>query len=82
VARCQQHAAHDAGTWLIVQPCGPDRRPRGAAITVGPVITRSDADAVTAWLEDGGLDTRLLEPRLRFTPSRSVPDGLDRHRMN
>lgn len=74
-ARCRQNAAHDAGTWLIVQPCDLDRRPRGMAIIVGPVLTRSDAEAVTAWLEDGGLDARFLEPHLRFTPGPAAPHG-------
>jgi hypothetical protein len=66
--RCQHDAAHDAGTCLLVQPCGLNRRPRGAAIAVGPILTRSDAEAVTAWLENGRLDAGLLDPRLRFTP--------------
>jgi hypothetical protein len=71
--RCRQDTAHDAGICLVVQPCRVDRRPRGAAIAVGPVLTRSDAEAVTAWLEDGRLDASLLEPRLRLTPG---PAGL------
>jgi hypothetical protein len=81
-ARCQQRAVHDAGTWLIVQPCGVDRRPFGVAIAIGPVLSRRDAETVAAWLEDGGLDARLLEPRLRFTPRRAVPEGRRRHPMN
>jgi hypothetical protein len=86
-ARCQLRAAHDEGTWLIVQPCGVDRRPRGLAIAVGPVLSRRDAETVAAWLENGGLDASLLEPRLRFTPSRftpsrAVPEGYRGHPMN
>jgi hypothetical protein len=77
--RCRPDTAHDAGTCLVVQPCRVDRRPRGAAIAVGPVLTRSDAEAVTAWLEDGRLDASLLEPRLRFTPGPAAPAGLRRH---
>ncbi len=78
--RCRQDAAHDAGACLLVQPCRRDRRPRGMAIAVGPVLTRSDAEAVTAWLEDGRLDASLLEPRLRLPPGPGGPTGLRRHR--
>ena len=66
--RCQHNATHDAGPCLLVQPCRLNRRPRGAAIAVGPILTVSDAEAVTAWLEDGRLDAGLLDPRLRLTP--------------
>jgi hypothetical protein len=66
--RCRLSAAHDAGPCLIVQPCDRERRPRGAAIAVGPVLSSGDADAVAAWLEDGGLDARRLEPHLWFRP--------------
>lgn len=76
--RCRQDAAHDAGTCLVVQPCRRDRRPRGMPIAVGPVLTRSDAVSITAWLEDGRLDASLLEPRLRLTPGPAAPARLHR----
>jgi 2-keto-3-deoxy-6-phosphogluconate aldolase len=63
--RC--HApGHDSGAYLLVQPCDEDRRPRGATIGVGPVLTDADADAAAEWLAYGNLDEALLAPRLRF----------------
>jgi hypothetical protein len=43
-----------------------DRRPRGTAIDVGPVLTEADAAAAAEWLAFGGLDAALLAPRLRL----------------
>ena len=56
---------HDSGCYLVVQPCDVGRRPRGAAIPVGPILTGDDTDAVTGWLADGDLDAARLDPRLR-----------------
>lgn len=64
-ARCQRGSIHDSGAYLLVQPCGPDRRPRGTVIGIGPVLTRADAAVVAAWLADGSLDAARLHPRLR-----------------
>jgi hypothetical protein len=64
-ARCQRGPVDDSGAYLLVQPCGPDRRPRGTVIGIGPVLTRADAAAVAAWLADGRLDAARLHPRLR-----------------
>jgi hypothetical protein len=50
---------------LVVQPCDADRRPRGAAIPVGPILTSDDADAIIRWLADGDLDAGRLDARLR-----------------
>ena len=63
--RCRTGATHDSGCHLVVQPCGVDRSPHGAAIPVGPILTQDDAMAVTAWLADGGLDAARLAPELR-----------------
>ena len=63
--RCQASAAHDSGCYLVVQPCDADRRPRGAAIPVGPILTSDDADGVIRWLADGDLDAGRLDARLR-----------------
>jgi hypothetical protein len=65
-ARCRA-PGHDSGTYLLVQPCDRDRRPRGVAIGVGPVLTDEDAAAVAEWLTGGSLDAEGLEPRLRLT---------------
>jgi hypothetical protein len=63
--RC--HApGRDSGAYLVVQPCDTDRRPRGAAVAIGPVISDADAAAVTDWLTGGELDAARLEPRLRL----------------
>ncbi|MDP4509322.1 hypothetical protein [Nonomuraea turcica] len=64
--RCQPGAAHDRGCYLVVQPCDARRRPSGAAIPIGPVLTRADAEAVAAWLADADLDADRLNPRLRL----------------
>ena len=64
--RCQVGPAYDSGCYLVVQPCDTDRRPRGAAIPVGPILTDDDTDAVAGWLADGDLDAGRLDARLRF----------------
>jgi hypothetical protein len=66
-ARCRAAPGHDSGAYLFVQPCDLDRRPRGIAIGIGPVLSGADADAVAEWLADGSLDARRLEDRLRLT---------------
>ena len=65
-ARCRAAPGYDSGAYLLVQPCDLDRRPRGIAIGVGPVLSVSDANAVAEWLADGSLDARRLEGRLRL----------------
>ncbi|MGP4030020.1 hypothetical protein [Actinomadura sp. 3N407] len=59
---------HDSGTYLAVQRCDADRKPRGEMIPVGPVLTLDDADAVASWLADGDLEADRLASRLRPTP--------------
>ena len=62
--RCRAGAAHDSGAYLLVQPCDAERRPRGAAIPVGPVLDASDVHAVAAWLAEGDLEIGRLDRRL------------------
>ncbi|MFI6510427.1 hypothetical protein ACIBCT_22715 [Streptosporangium sp. NPDC050855] len=66
--RCRTGAAHDSGCHLVVQPCDVNRRPRGTAIPVGPILTPQDARAVTSWLAGSVLDAEGLAPRLRTIP--------------
>jgi hypothetical protein len=70
-SRCLRAPGHDSGAYLLVQPCDLDRRPRGTAIGVGPVLTAADAAAVAAWLAGDRLDAARLESRLRLTPRRA-----------
>jgi hypothetical protein len=63
--RCRQSAVAESGVYLLVQPCGLDRRPRGAATVVGPVLSADDVEAVATWLEHDGMDADLLNRRLR-----------------
>jgi hypothetical protein len=71
--RCQARPGHDSGAYLLVQPCDRSRRPRGIAISVGPVLTRADAAAVAAWLADG-LEAERLAPHLRVPARHSAMD--------
>lgn len=60
-------ARHDGlGTVVIVQPCGRDRTPVGAARWVGPITDRRDAARVRDWVERGDWDVEDLPRRLRF----------------
>ncbi|MBE1536916.1 hypothetical protein [Actinomadura algeriensis] len=70
--RCRSQVPHDSGCYLVVQPCDAGRRPRGAAMAIGPILTHADADAVAAWLIDGDLAARRLPPRLR-APTSATP---------
>ena len=63
--RCRPGAAHDSGSFLLIQPCNQQRQPRGAAIAVGPVLTTTDAAAVAHWLTGGSFDARQLDASLR-----------------
>lgn len=65
-SRCLRAPAHDSGAYLFVQPCDLDRRPQGAAIGIGPVLTAADAAAVADWLAGGDLDAARLDRRLRL----------------
>lgn len=63
--RCRGNPAHDSGSYLLAQPCGPDRNPQGPAIPVGPILTPHDVETVATWLENGTLNAELLDRRLR-----------------
>ncbi|MFF3511274.1 hypothetical protein [Streptomyces sp. NPDC002573] len=52
-----------------VQPCGIDRRPSGAVVRLGPLVTEADAETVAAWLEAGMPDDGTLPDRLRAAPA-------------
>jgi hypothetical protein len=66
-SRCLGAPAHDSGAYLLVQPCDLDRRPRGLAIGIGPVLSDADARVVADWLaRRGSLDAARLDPRLRL----------------
>jgi hypothetical protein len=65
--RCLRAPGHDSGAYLMVQPCDLGRRPRGTAISIGPVLTDADAAAVADWLAGDSLDPARLDPRLRRT---------------
>jgi hypothetical protein len=63
--RCRgQHGVHAA-----VQPCAADRRPTGAVVRLGPLVSEADADAVGAWLRAGMPDSGTLPDRLRAAPA-------------
>jgi hypothetical protein len=66
--RCKTGAAHDSGCYLVVQPCDVERQPCGAAIPIGPILTRGDVEAVATWLAEADLDAGRLDPRLRAGP--------------
>jgi hypothetical protein len=50
--------------FVLVQPCDPERRPRGSAVHVGPLRTRADVETLVTWLRDGRLDAGLLPAHL------------------
>ncbi|KUL23654.1 hypothetical protein [Streptomyces regalis] len=57
------------GLHAAVQPCTVDRRPTGAVVRLGPLVTEADADAVGAWLRAGMPDDGTLPDRLRAAPA-------------
>jgi hypothetical protein len=63
------------GLYAAVQPCAADRRPTGAAVRLGPLVTEADAEAVGAWLRAGMPDDGTLHDRMRAAPApRQVAD--------
>ena len=57
------------GLHVAVQPCGVDRRPSGAVVRLGPLVTEADAEAVEVWLRAGMPDDGTLPDRLRAAPA-------------
>lgn len=63
------HCRSDRGLHAAVQPCTADRRPTGAVVRLGPLVTAADAEAVGAWLRAGMPDDGTLPARLRAAPA-------------
>lgn len=63
------HCRSDSGPHAVVQPCTTDRRPAGAVVRLGPLVTGADAEAVGAWLSAGMPDDGTLPDRLRAAPA-------------
>lgn len=63
------HCRGDRGLYAAVQPCTVDRRPAGAVVRLGPLVTAADAEAVGAWLRAGMPDDGTLPGRLRAVPA-------------
>lgn len=63
------HCADRRGVHAAVQPCTADRRPAGAVVCLGPLVTAADAEAVGAWLRAGMPDDGTLPDRLRAVPA-------------
>ncbi|MER7837601.1 hypothetical protein ABTY98_17255 [Streptomyces sp. NPDC096040] len=57
------------GLHAAVQPCTADRRPTGAVVRLGPLVTAADAAAVGAWLRAGMPDDGTLPDRLLAAPA-------------
>ncbi|MEU6098767.1 hypothetical protein [Streptomyces sp. NPDC047079] len=56
------------GLHAAVQPSAVDRRPTGAVVRLGPLVTAADGAAVGAWLRAGMPDDGTLPDRLRAGP--------------
>lgn len=63
------HCRSDRGLHAAVQPCTADRKPAGAVVRLGPLVTGADAEAVGAWLRAGMPDDGTLPDRLRAAPA-------------
>ncbi|MFI9170172.1 hypothetical protein [Streptomyces lincolnensis] len=63
------HCRRDHGLYAAVQPCAVDRRPTGAVVRLGPLLTDADAAAVGVWLRAGMPDDGTLPDRLRAAPA-------------
>ncbi|MFF0222170.1 hypothetical protein [Streptomyces sp. NPDC004629] len=59
------HCRARRGLHAAVQPCAVDRRPTGAVVRLGPIVTEADAAAVGAWLRAGMPEGDALPDRLR-----------------
>ncbi|BBY26689.1 hypothetical protein GCM10023114_31560 [Mycolicibacterium sediminis] len=56
-------------TWVLMQPCWPDRTPVGTAQWIGPVVDRRDARELCSWVESGEWEVAALPARLRSRPT-------------
>jgi hypothetical protein len=63
------HCRSGRGLCAAVQPCGVDRRPTGAVLRLGPLVTEADAEVVGSWLRAGMPDDGTLPDRLRADPA-------------
>ncbi|MEU6493409.1 hypothetical protein [Streptomyces sp. NPDC046984] len=63
------HCRRGSGLYAAVQPCGVDRRPTGAVVRLGPLVSEADAEAIGAWLRADMPDDGMLPDRLRVAPS-------------
>jgi len=63
------HCRSGRGLHAAAQPCGVDRRPAGAVVCLGPLVTEADAEVVGAWLRAGMPDDGTLSERLRAAPA-------------
>ncbi|MFJ1535429.1 hypothetical protein ACIOFV_44865 [Streptomyces mirabilis] len=63
------HCRSGRGVYAAVQPCAVDRRPTGAIVRLGPLVTEADAEEVGSWLRAGMPDDGTLPDRLRAAPA-------------
>jgi hypothetical protein len=63
------HCRPGRGAYAAVQACAADRRPTGAVVRLGPLVTEADAAAVGAWLRDGMPDDGTLPDRFCAAPA-------------
>ncbi|MFI6012274.1 hypothetical protein ACIBAG_26255 [Streptomyces sp. NPDC051243] len=63
------HCRRRRGVHAAVQPCAADRRPTGAVVRLGPIVTEAEAEVVGAWLRAGMPDDGTLPDTLRAAPA-------------
>ncbi|OIJ97678.1 hypothetical protein [Streptomyces monashensis] len=63
------HCRGGRGVHAAAQPCEADRRPSGAVVRLGPLVSEADAEAVAAWLGAGMPEDGTLPDRLRTAPA-------------
>ncbi|MET9972231.1 hypothetical protein ABZZ80_41685 [Streptomyces sp. NPDC006356] len=63
------HCRRRGGVHAAVQPCAADRRPTGAVVRLGPIVTKAEAAVVGAWLRAGMPDDGTLPDTLRAAPA-------------
>ncbi len=60
------------GAFLVVQPCGDNRQPSGAAIPIGPIHSEEQVETLCRWLRQGHLSQ----------PPSALQDGFRAARLN